>query len=461
MNSLPHFTLRIRTEQQDIDWLVQPGEITFHQALEVISQILPDSNTSAFQYDDSDGERITVRSDDELRAMFEMFYCELSETDIVQGLIEPIIIYPRLGKTPKDRNIHDLKIKTSKNSQPGLKRLNQLPKQESSIVSRAPNVPQNLLPMQQTHSTQTGTRTGSAAARSIKEILTCGNIMAQDLQQIDVIGKGNGGQVYKAFHRPTQRQMAVKQIELDVDVEVQKKILLELEILYRCHSPAIICFYGAFFIENRISICTEFMDGGSLDRYGQIPEEILGRMSFRLVQGLIYMWEQKILHRDIKPSNILVNTLGDVKLCDFGVSTQLVQSIAMTYVGTNAYMSPERIKAEHYGVPSEIWSLGITLYELATGQFPFKELKTEVNPAQLCHSITEGAPPVLPESHFTREFVHLVASCLQKIPEQRISKTELLAHPFIQKYVIDDESVRIMSAWIRTHLPNIKKFGLL
>ncbi|XP_059367661.1 dual specificity mitogen-activated protein kinase kinase 5-like isoform X1 [Carassius carassius] len=113
----------------------------------------------------------------------------------------------------------------------------------------------------------------------------------------------------------------------------------ELEILYKCDSPYIIKFYSAFFVENRISICTEFMDGGSLDVYWRIPEHVLGRIAVAVVKGLTYLWSLKILHRDVKPSNMLVNTQGQIKLFDFGVSTQLVNSIAKTYVGTNVYMA--------------------------------------------------------------------------------------------------------------------------
>uniref|UniRef100_A0ACB8E4F2 Dual specificity mitogen-activated protein kinase kinase 5 n=1 Tax=Sphaerodactylus townsendi TaxID=933632 RepID=A0ACB8E4F2_9SAUR len=68
-------------------------------------------------------------------------------------------------------------------------------------------------------------------------------------------------------------------IPLDITLELQKQIMSELEILYKCDSSYIIGFYGAFFVENRISICTEFMDGGSLDVYRKIPEHVLGRIA--------------------------------------------------------------------------------------------------------------------------------------------------------------------------------------
>lgn len=72
------------------------------------------------------------------------------------------------------------------------------------------------------------------------------------------------------------------------------------------------------------------------------------------LQGLVYLQEMKIMHRDIKPSNILVNSEGAIKLCDFGVSTQLQQSMTATFVGTNAYMAPERVQGKPYTVRSEV-----------------------------------------------------------------------------------------------------------
>ena len=89
--------------------------------------------------------------------------------------------------------------------------------------------------------------------------------------------------------------------------------------MHACSSPYIIGFHGAYFIENRIKMCTEYMDGGSLDFVGQVPEPIVGRVLKSLLLGIVYLLGLKIMHRDIKPSNILINSAGAIKLCDFGV----------------------------------------------------------------------------------------------------------------------------------------------
>uniref|UniRef100_A0A8C8YHE3 mitogen-activated protein kinase kinase n=1 Tax=Prolemur simus TaxID=1328070 RepID=A0A8C8YHE3_PROSS len=227
--------------------------------------------------------------------------------------------------------------------------------------------------------------------------------------------------------------------DYDITLELQKQIMSELEILYKCDSSYIIGFYGAFFVENRISICTEFMDGGSLDVYRKIPEHVLGRIAVAVVKGLTYLWSLKILHRDVKPSNMLVNTRGQVKLCDFGVSTQLVNSIAKTYVGTNAYMAPERISGEQYGIHSDVWSLGISFMEVCC-------LQIDTSPLQLLQCIVDEDSPVLPVGEFSEPFVHFITQCMRKQPKERPAPEELMGHPFIVQF--NDGNATVVSMWV-------------
>ncbi|GAA5901298.1 uncharacterized protein JCM6883_000169 [Sporobolomyces salmoneus] len=198
----------------------------------------------------------------------------------------------------------------------------------------------------------------------------------EDLQVISELGCGNGGTVSKALHVPTKVVMAKKVVHIATSENTRKQILRELQIMHDCSSPFIVSFYGAYLQDPHICMCMEFMDKGSLDniykKVGPIPEPILGKIALAVVSGLTYLYEvHKIMHRDVKPSNILLNSAGQIKICDFGVSGELINSVADTFVGTSTYMSPERISGDPYTVKSDVWSLGITLVELAIGRFPF------------------------------------------------------------------------------------------
>ncbi|XP_072326555.1 dual specificity mitogen-activated protein kinase kinase 5 isoform X4 [Scyliorhinus torazame] len=407
----------------DVDWSIPLGsQLLFRDVLDVIGQVLPDTTTTAFEYEDEDGDRITVRSDEEMKAMLSYYYTTVTEQQVNGVMIEPLQIYPRACKPPGKRNIHGLKVNT----------------RAGSSNNSCPAVTEGL-----------SNNSLKKSSAELKKILANGQMNEQDIQYRDILGHGNGGTVYKAYHVPSGKILAVKVILLDITVELQKQIMSELEILYKCDSAYIIGFYGAFFVENRISICTEFMDGGSLDVYRKIPEHVLGRISVAVVKGLTYLWSLKILHRDVKPSNMLVNTRGQVKLCDFGVSTQLVNSIAKTYVGTNAYMAPERIAGEQYGIHSDVWSFGISFMELALGRFPYPQIQKSqgsLMPLQLLQCIVDEDPPVLPVGVFSEPFVHFITQCMRKLSTERPAPEELMVHPFIVQY--NDKNAEVVSMWV-------------
>lgn len=199
----------------------------------------------------------------------------------------------------------------------------------------------------------------------------------KDLLTLKQLGSGNSGSVLKILHIPTQKTMAKKIIHIDLKSVIQTQIIRELRILHECHSPYIIEFYGACLNNNNtIVICMEYCNCGSLDKIlplcenKQFPTFVLKKLSFAILSGLTYLYTtHKIIHRDIKPNNVLMTHKGEFKLCDFGVSRELTNSLAMadTFVGTSMYMSPERIQGLDYGVKSDVWSTGLMLIELASG----------------------------------------------------------------------------------------------
>jgi len=165
--------------------------------------------------------------------------------------------------------------------------------------------------------------------------------------------------------------------------------------------------------------------------------DVLGKIAEAVVGGLNYLYtEHKILHRDVKPSNILVNSRGQIKLCDFGVSGELINSIADTFVGTSTYMSPERIKGAKYSVKSDVWSLGLSLLELAIGRFPFDADGTAAGTRassghmgilDLLQKIVNEPAPRLPKNKaFPPSLEKMIERCLIKNPDLRPSPQELM-----------------------------------
>ncbi|KAL4783924.1 kinase-like domain-containing protein [Aspergillus varians] len=267
------------------------------------------------------------------------------------------------------------------------------------------------------------------------------DLRSEDLVTLKELGAGNGGTVSKVMHASTKVVMARKIIRVDAKENVRKQILRELQVGHDCNSPNIVTFYGAFQNEARdIVLCMEYMDCGSLDRvskdFGPIRVDVLGKITESVLAGLVYLYEaHRIMHRDIKPSNVLVNSRGNIKLCDFGVATETVNSIADTFVGTSTYMAPERIQGGAYTVRSDVWSVGLTVMELAVGRFPFDTSdSTAGNRASagpmgildLLQQIVHEPAPKLPRSDAFPPVLHeFVAKCLLKKSEERPTPAEL------------------------------------
>ncbi|GKT62873.1 mitogen activated protein kinase kinase [Colletotrichum tofieldiae] len=242
------------------------------------------------------------------------------------------------------------------------------------------------------------------------------------------------------------RVMAMKEIRLELEEAKFTTILKELVILHECISPYIIDFYGAFFQEGAVYMCIEYMDGGSIDKLydGGIPEGVLRKITYSTVMGLKSLKdEHNIIHRDVKPTNILANTRGQIKICDFGVSGNLVASIAKTNIGCQSYMAPERISGGGmaagadgtYSVQSDIWSLGLTVIECALGRYPYPPEVSSTIFSQLSpQAIVEGEPPGLPEEGYSSTAHDFVHKCLNKIPKDRPTYAALLQHPWMAPF---------------------------
>ncbi|QLQ81457.1 hypothetical protein HG537_0F02180 [Torulaspora globosa] len=270
-----------------------------------------------------------------------------------------------------------------------------------------------------------------------------------EIVTLGMLGEGAGGSVAKCKLRTGSKVFALKTINtLNSDPEYQKQIFRELQFNRSFESESIVKYYGMFSDEENstIYIAMEYMGGRSLDavyknlisRGGRVSEKVLGKIAEAVLRGLSYLHERKIIHRDIKPQNILLNDKGQVKLCDFGVSGEAVNSLATTFTGTSFYMAPERIQGQPYSVTCDVWSLGLTLLEVAQGCFPFGSGRMTANiaPIELLTLILTFTPELKDEPElnvsWSRAFKSFIEYCLKKDARERPSPRQMIRHPWVQ-----------------------------
>lgn len=271
-------------------------------------------------------------------------------------------------------------------------------------------------------------------------------IHARELETLAEIGRGQYGRVERMLHRPSQRVFAVKWIALYQEHTNRAQIQKDLSVGQNTTCPCVVMCYGGLLHDSEVLVLMELMDI-SLEMLRTkvyvtdqvIPEHNLAYIVHRVVTGLEYLRSQlRIMHRDVKPSNMLANREGLVKVCDFGISGDLVKSSAPTNVGTNRYLAPERINPkpdQAYRIQSDVWSLGLSVIELATGELCYKDMD---NVFQQLEAVVQNDPPQLPANdRFSDEIREFTSKCLVKDFTERASYLDLLNTPFLMSVDIE------------------------
>ncbi|TPX61121.1 hypothetical protein SpCBS45565_g07340 [Spizellomyces sp. 'palustris'] len=269
--------------------------------------------------------------------------------------------------------------------------------------------------------------------------------------------------VAKVSHKPTGITMARKILPITTRENTPRAkernlILRELSILRKLRSPYVVTFLGAYINEGDIVMLLEYMDLGSLGnvylKTGPIEEAYVGKIAVQIRAAGAFATKLIIvaltISSDIKPANLLLNRLGEVKISDFGVSKDLLESAALTFTGTQGYMAPERSCASMpITVISDIWSLGVTLMEIALAKFPYPPLTSVLD---LIEFVQEGPTPSLPPGRFSESFEQFINLCLVKDPAQRPSPSVLLAERFCANAIVDGLDMREWAESIATRI---------
>ncbi|KAM6463683.1 mitogen-activated protein kinase kinase kinase 19 isoform 1-T2 [Liasis olivaceus] len=260
----------------------------------------------------------------------------------------------------------------------------------------------------------------------------------------EILGKGAYGTVYCGLTSQGQL-IAVKQVALNAcdqagNKKEYQKLQEEVEILKNLTHVNIVGYLGTGLEDNIVSIFMEFVPGGSISsiihRFGPLSEMVFCKYTKQIVQGVAYLHENCVVHRDIKGNNVMLMPNGIIKLIDFGCAKRLAcVSLTNTHSeplksvhGTPYWMAPEVINESGYGRKSDIWSIGCTVFEMATGKPPLAAMDKLA--AMFYIAAHRGLMPSLPK-HCSEKAVDFVHLCLTRDQHERPTALQLLQHPFI------------------------------
>ena len=255
-----------------------------------------------------------------------------------------------------------------------------------------------------------------------------------DYRIVSELGEGGMGLVFKGQHVSLGQVVAIKSLhqQLMNNQAARDRFIREAQALARLNHPNIIALLNFINDDTGCFIVMEFAEGEDLEhkiqRMGLIPPEQCLPWFAQACRGLAYAHQQQIIHRDIKPSNIIVHPSGTTKLLDFGTA-KLVDAKRLTQqgmtLGTVIYMSKEQLLGKPLDARSDVYSLGVTLYECVTGQLPFydeEERKLVVKIAK--------QEPIPPSQHYPgigKELERIILKAMAKEPEARFQSAEEMA----------------------------------
>jgi serine/threonine-protein kinase len=254
-----------------------------------------------------------------------------------------------------------------------------------------------------------------------------------DYEILGLLGAGGMGQVYKVRNVYSDRIEAMKVLlpNLADQKNLADRFVREIKVLAGLHHPNIAELRTALTIDNQLVMIMEYVEGATLAvrvQQGAIPYgQALGYIQ-QVLSALSYAHKQHIIHRDIKPSNMMLTPDGVVKLMDFGIARQgndVGLTLTNTTLGSLSYMSPEQVKGEQADARSDLYSVGVSLYEMVTGQRPF-QADTAFSTMQ-AHLHTPARPPIELRPDLPPAISQLILMAVAKDPARRFQTAEAFA----------------------------------
>ncbi len=257
-----------------------------------------------------------------------------------------------------------------------------------------------------------------------------------DCRIIGPLGKGGMAQVYRAVHEELQREVAIKELSPGdaKNKESLSRFKREAMALAGFHHQHIVTLFDLVEKNDGLYMVMELVDGPNLAeliKEAPLPADAVCVIGLQLAAALEHAHFHRVVHRDLKPGNVMLNSWGEVKLMDFGIAQQEdLSRLTKTgmAVGTPAYMSPEQVTGGAVDARSDIYSLGVMLYEALSGKRPF----TGANPAEVFARITTGTHQSLDKAakKAPRHLVAIIEKAFARFPQDRFQDASSLRRAF-------------------------------
>jgi serine/threonine protein kinase len=251
-----------------------------------------------------------------------------------------------------------------------------------------------------------------------------------DYEILGILGAGGMGKVYKVRNTISDRVEAMKILLPDLagQKDLADRFLREIKVLASLHHPNIAALRTALTLDNQLVMIMECVDGVTLSsrlHQGAIPPAQAVKYIDQVLDALSYAHKQNIIHRDIKPANMMLTPEGTVKLMDFGIArsaTDRSLTLTGTTLGSLNYMPPEQVKGDPADNRSDLYSLGVSLYEMVTGQLPFQ---ADSNYAMMAAHLQEvPKPPIVLRPGIPQALNQIIVMALAKDPGQRFQSAD-------------------------------------